>query len=701
MNDYNELLMWISFDLQDQQKPHNKETYKKALLKILDSHQIEQGSKSEKLINDLREILNDDLSDPLQTVYIRCFFSYKSYRDIAKRIRSENFLSILKTRAKTSNYLQALDFFIHFSNDLRNLNQIDRACFMTRSLLDLFMFFKRNKVIKNTNRDQFIYFFATTVVLSNTDVSFKVNFNSKHIIVMIGGQAYYLQVIQNKKLISVDNLKQQLDEIKLYYSKHNMDVSIGGLFSASRKHRYEIKKKYYAINKNEFNLIENAIFILCLDTIPYQTLTPEKMFSGVFRNRLYGHTQLIIGPSSESGVITSYLKINGKQALKICDLIYQNALKMDYKKKSFKKSYVDRLDFKIPSREIALLNKDTTSILHDKNSIHTLCYGKDFFKKLGLDPTVTIYYLIMLAVNEMEHFIPVVNHAVSIPEYSNPAISLDWLYISINKLHYFLSMYHATIALTADFFIIENEPQNSELKRLVKTTIFFYKKMDQWHYTSLVVRCERPVKTNHGVLQFDQSIYEQLSIESKKSIKERWIEYNASIFVKAKLMNLIPDLKGLDKECYSLRYVFNEMLQEHKEKISRTKVGLSPTFLVSKQNGEIDDNIVNFFLDYGEQNPAYRNYLFRAYRNTQSVDIMISSLTLPPSIQTLGRPGTISDIFNCFGLHIFTKETQTDLVFIPNNKWVNKLDDLVVHIHNWIYKLELISYFSQVEPEFL
>lgn len=137
--------------------------------------------------------------------------------------------------------------------------------------------------------------------------------------------------------------------------------------------------------------------------------------------------------------------------------------------------------------------------------------------------------------------------------------------------------------------------------------------------------------------------------------------------------------------------MLKKAINHHKEKIDLTKTNFCPTLFFYKPEGKVFDKLTDFYLDIGQFWPAYRNYLFRAHRSNQSIDLMISSLRLPPSIQTLGRQGVCSELFTLFGLHILMQNKKTELVFMPNKNWILQLETVVEMIKTWSLKIHLIA----------
>ncbi len=140
-------------------------------------------------------------------------------------------------------------------------------------------------------------------------------------------------------------------------------------------------------------------------------------------------------------------------------------------------------------------------------------------------------------------------------------------------------------------------------------------------------------------------------------------------------------------------------ISHHQVKMLKSMKSTSPTFYFQKPSGDFYDVLSEFFLEIGRDAPGYRNYLFRAYRTNQSMDVMSSSLSLPSTINLVGRPGSVSEAISMFGLHIIMQNDSTQFVFIPNRQWVDKLEFVWNRIAGWANHFQALAKEAELEKE--
>lgn len=691
---YFSLKEWVKKDLvfSVSQKP-SFELLKKQLSNINFNDVIIHESLQKK-IEHILEADEESINDLLQELYLDCFFTLANYDKYMSYLKNGNETVDSDKKLKGLNYMHNYCYMSLLSDDPRALTQMERASVITKAALDLYENFKKSdyKTYLNPkgllNTHLYKYFFATNIRLnldSTIDV-LHVNQHSAHIIVMFNGQAFKLRVIQNDRFISVDELKSAFEKIsELEKSEEVSNLPIGVISTASRFKRFALRKSKFLKNKESFEDLENALFILCLDTKPYCSMTGEQILSYQFHNRYYGNTQIVIGLQGECGVITNYATVDGTQAIEIIDTIYQNSLKINCTNSIEHTSSPSRLTFSLTPEELKTLETDTQKILHEAKSDFTLDFGVDFFKSLLLNPNITMNFLVMLAVHEIADVFPVTNHAVSRRNHDSPLGQLDWLYVSPEKLNdfYVLTKHYGELNYALDVCV--HEPEANQLS-LIQDHIVVFKDNKNWNYV-IYKQQEFLCKGCLSKEKLDLTLEADLgSLEIEKN------KYKLNSEQAAKLIYIILTQEKLCPNFASLFSVLKTAIAHHKEKIDLTKSSLCPTLFFYKPEEKLFDKLSNFYLNLGKFWPAYRNYLFRAYRNNESIDVMISSLRLPTSIQTLGRHGVCSEMLTMFGLHVLMQNKQTELVFMPNKRWIHQLDSVVDKIRVWSVRIYLIAY---------
>jgi hypothetical protein len=645
-------------------------------------------------ISDILELDESAIYTLLQNLYLDSFFTKTNYDKYSAYLKSGNESFDLEKKLKSTNFAHNLSFMIFLSDDPRGLNQIERASVISKAALDLYSNFQKNNFKTYLNKHGLMnihlykYFFSANICPKiNLPIDeLRINNHSSHIILMFRGQAYKLNVVQDKQFISADEIKNTLEKfLQVPFNKASTQLAIGPLSTASLLKRFELRQSKHFTNKQFFDDLESAIFILCLDSEPYSVRVADNILSYQFQNRYFGNTQIVVGTKGECGVIANYITIEGTQAIEIIDTIYQESLNINFLNQYTVTHLPSKLEIELTSEEFELLRTDTMKILHNSQCNYFLDFGVDFFKSISINPNVTMNFLVMLAVNEIVNNIPVTNHAVSRREHDSPLGQLDWLYISPEKLSDFHLASKKFPELNYVLDMLVYKPQLHHLD-VNQQKIYVFPMNTDWEYI---------IYNPNRMLSKGCISEEKLELALEKNLCILQIEsdqYKLNSKQQSRLIYHILSQENLFPNLNSLNSLFNESIEHHKEKISLTKSNLCPTSFFYKPNGEIFDTLIDFYLYLGQFWPAYRNYLFRANRNNKSIDVLISSLRLPSSIQTLGRHGVCSELLTMFGLHVLMRNEQTELVFMPNEAWIDRLEDVVDKIKSWSIKIHLMFY---------
>lgn len=662
INSYATLTKWLSEDLDylnSKKIPIQK--LKSHLNDILQDSGSANSPVEKKIKEKIQKAIycNDhEFLKFLRRIYLLSFFSKQIYIQKQKSLKIYDVQEVINKRIETLNYPQTLAFVIFFSDEEKNLSQISKASLLIKSSLDFFL----SEIISSTNdkaeKDKFSnYIFGSSFCLNNKNKSEKllISKESNYIVVAVEGSFYKFVVVANGKSISVDSIKMGLE--KIIKDLKETSSHIGTYSSASKLNRYRIKRKHSKRNWRSFAEIEKALFVVCLDLIPYGKNAPEEIFSHRFRNRYFGSTQLVIGTKGESAAIVSYAKIDGIPAIEAFKQIYNNSNSLEYPNKSTNEVTYKKINLRISKKHILRIEKDVSKILHNKNSSFVLDISPDFFKRMNLSPNITLNFLLMLATFDFIGDYPVINHAVSRSNTQLSSSELDWIYMSpiyIEKFHKQFIKYSEIFSNTSF-----KESKNSSKQF---NGYEFNNVTKNWKDISFSTECSG---------NFQKS---EMCLLEKNALSYRNFLLNS----------------GYKSALIDLEKMFRIASSDHADRIRMTKEGLSPTFFLTKPKGILFDELVKFYLQLGTYVPAYRNYLFRAYRNSKSIDIMTSSLKLPPEIKSLGRHGSCSDLFSCYGLHILFKGNIIELVFIPNKNFEGDMEKLVNRLHQWLFLIKTI-----------
>lgn len=655
---------------------------------------LERNEFPDKLKQLVLKVLNSEncaFVEYLNELFLDAYFSEDAYVEMTKHLINSNSKFALKKRLLTLNRPHTHAYIAVLSQDKNLLCQVDRASMLATAALRLYERFTSgnystylNTINLNTFSYQYFFSYTTFPCFNGSTDKININLKSRHIVVLICGQAYKFDVFINNKLLSANEVREAINRIIYLHKNDNTTYPpIGAISSASRKMRSAIRKKYYHSNKRSFDAIESAIFILCLDTIPYKKNIAENMFSYHFSNRYFGNTQFIIGTRGEAAVIANYVKIDGTPAIEIIDNIYHDSLMIELLEKTeSRKIRVDKLDFKLEKTDINKLSLDVSQVLHNEKSTRLLGFGIQFFKKINLSPNIAMNNLILLSIYKLTGCLPVANHATSRRERSTA--QLDWNYIPLMQLAKFIEYYENEPSLNFTIEFTSLKP-TSELLLSKKDKILLFgttRSLDYIFVHPNIINTYLHGKLHKNELTKTLGFYPESSIQLTSAQEADLIYY-------------ILKREHIKLNSVSPLNILRNTIEHNKKNILLTKQGLSPTFFVKKPYGEAYDNLSDFYSYLGQYIPAYRNYLFRTYRNNNLIDIMTSSLKLPPSIQTIGRHGSCSEVLTMFGLHILMKDHDTELVFIPNKSWVKELDNIVSNIRLWSMRMRLLTNFGE------
>ena len=703
INSFTLLKKWVEQDLKfipHKVLPMNEIKTKLSKIIFNTSHSNLTHQDIQKKITAILSADESSIYNHLKDLFIDCFFSKYHYEIKINYLKSDKDEIELNKKLKSLNHMHTLSFVSVLADDKRELTQVQRASVITKAALHLYLNFKNGQFNTHLNRQNSLsthfykYFFCSTVrtnLMEPTDELY-VNYQSSHIVILFHGQIYKLNVIENNRCILTEEITGAIEEIIQLKTKIEYHLPIGAISSASRIKCFEIRRNKFHQNEETFNCLETAIFILCLDDISYLDTIAENMFAYQFHNRYFNNTQIIIGKKGECGIINNYINIEGMPAIEIVDTIYQESLKIDLLNQKKLKFLPEKFELNLDVSDLKVLENDTKKIIHDQKSSYHLEIGRNFFKEIELSPNITFNFLLMLSVYEISNILPVTNHAISRREDNNITGQLDWIYVCPEKLETFINAVKSCKFLNFKIEMRINQPDINIESHIPKKRIIVFPVNQNWHY--LIMSDDINFSPITGILS-----EEKLKLSLNAEISNLSFENNQYILTPKQKAQLICTILT-SKKCIPTFNDFYSLLKDaveyHKEKISLSKKGLSPTSFFYKPEGEIFDQLSDFYLYFGQYSPAFRNYLFRTYRNNQSIDIITSSLKLPNSIKTIGRHGTCSEIFTMFGLHILMQENRTELVFIPNKAWLYQLNQVVEKINDWSVKIYLIAQTSVI-----
>ncbi|ODV96577.1 hypothetical protein PACTADRAFT_48412 [Pachysolen tannophilus NRRL Y-2460] len=232
--------------------------------------------------------------------------------------------------------------------------QISRAASLTTSSLRFIRALRRNELpvdkLKNgtpLDMDQYPKLFGSARIPSSTGCILQTDAQSHHIVILSKSQFYWFDVLDNNNdLILTEN------DIKLNYqtilddseSKNNIEVaksSFGVLTTENRRVWANLRNiiQEDEINNEILKIIDNALFIVCLDDVITEDLKhlaknylcgtsflEDGIQVGTCTNRWYDKLQIIVTKNAKAGINFEHTGVDGHTVLRFASDIYTDSI---------------------------------------------------------------------------------------------------------------------------------------------------------------------------------------------------------------------------------------------------------------------------------------------------------------------------------------------------------------------------------------
>lgn len=319
-------------------------------------------STADQIINSLLPLLSSEEVTQLQTKVDE----FKSSSDISilqgylAKIRetSANYLHSAGISHTTGNVYGDLrggtlprnPFFILEDDPLKNIapTQEFRASVLTISSLRFLVALKQSKLKPDFRKwdsaplTMYGYhsLFGSTVVPQGSGLDLKKTLDSKHIVIMSNGQFYSLEVLNENDQIWFT--KHELKEImkSIIDDTSNRGPSIAVYTTESKTNWKLARQRLELTNKENMELIDSALFVVCLDSESPSTDLEKIQFIahgtnrvdsagvqvGTCINRYYDKLNLVVTKNAVAACIYPASVIDGTNALRFISDIYTDSV---------------------------------------------------------------------------------------------------------------------------------------------------------------------------------------------------------------------------------------------------------------------------------------------------------------------------------------------------------------------------------------
>lgn len=234
-------------------------------------------------------------------------------------------------------------------------NQVTRAASLSISSLCFIRCLRREELAADTIRGkplcmyQYSRMFGTSRIATDRGCMMQTDANSRHIVVLCRSQFYWFDVLdENNDIILTEqylseNFRAIIDDASTIPPTQAAKSAIGVLTSESRsiwaEHRAKINEDEDTNNKECLNIIDSALFVVCLDdTEPVgKAAVSENMLCGSYdiatgvqvgtcTNRWYDKLQLIVCKNGSAGINFEHTGVDGHTVLRFVSDIYTDTI---------------------------------------------------------------------------------------------------------------------------------------------------------------------------------------------------------------------------------------------------------------------------------------------------------------------------------------------------------------------------------------
>lgn len=245
-------------------------------------------------------------------------------------------------------------FFLLEDDPFISQSQIKRATSLTISSLKFIQSLKNNTLSPDVQRDgtplcmyQYLKLFGSARIPTNSGCIMQSDQNSTHLVIMSKSQFYWFDVLDqdNNILLSESELMINFNSIIIDSQKSNkFDIaksSFGVLTSENRNLWANTRSNIYKnpTNNSIINIIDKALFILCLDDLEIENLSDlsQNMLCGISKldkgiqigtctNRWYDKLQIIITKNAKAGINFEHTGVDGHTVLRFVSDIYTDSI---------------------------------------------------------------------------------------------------------------------------------------------------------------------------------------------------------------------------------------------------------------------------------------------------------------------------------------------------------------------------------------
>lgn len=521
VNTYEELKEWLVSDLGRISDLKQLREYSQAFLKKINAQEVDDKIFIQHVVRPMQSALEiidsqhlddgvkiDHVNQVFKNIFIDVFFKEEHYSDRLTALSSlSNYEAEVVSRLKSPNPLPTLDAIFTLSHDPRGLSQVERAAILVDAAIKIFSRLKKEKEARFGSRsltwkDQSPYYANTVIIAEHGNTLTEPLFDSRHITVLINGQAYNVPIIMDEnKALSVREIKNAFENIISDYKLGRHYDALGSTTAAPRELCYEARKKLEtrAENSRLFQSIDHSLFVVCLDYAPSLSEDREWQLKRLFcnySNRWYGSTQIIVGPDGEAAILGSYSRgDNVSSFVPLIDAIAALAVKTSVDSGTVASEIqlqARKLEFDIKPGELSELAKQAAPYFHDKRSLFKLGVGVSFFRERGLNPNAAVQLLIMLAAREMDaqKKFPIYKQAMVVIDDESTGSALDWVFIPTHKVRKFLDEVDKNKLNDVELFALFKEAVDEYAETVKKTNdgwspTFFLRKPEGELYDAL------------------------------------------------------------------------------------------------------------------------------------------------------------------------------------------------------------------------